>query len=901
MLYQQVKDSTILAWSTADFPEEQKIPIMNSPQKQIAPPNLSQFQTSPFDPIVVAEKWFERRQNFNNQQNNQQSAVQPQPIVQQQAQPTPNAPRPQIAPPTPAKTQPKQQPRPQEQQPRPQEQQPRSQEQAPTPKLTANAQKASEIIFQQIKKRADEWKDLLPEERQQIIERIAQSRWLQWEEKLMYSMIDDRMKQSWYGNIDTMSALAESNMRSMEKYKTMDSDQMVQLIENWMIKAWQEIELQGMQNYQEALAKIKSKKASKNANYIIAWAWAKKENSVPVIKTRDTLDTLWLGKDLPESTIEQVRSLKSDEVLTWLSWEIWWLDDEIFWIQNKLKNLKKSITSEFPTSIGKSALDAITYDRSIAMNDELETKIWLRQAKIMDYERVKSEKQEQMKMQLQQQQQTMNFLNSNNGMALFATSQAELQNMEDSGSIPKWYAWLYGNMMEQMTTNTLSAYWMVSKEDQESIQSMIQSWKTPQEAITVLQSNGRFSPQTANAFWFMSIWGGQVAVTDKLTWEVKIISQQQAQQQAVWSGINMQVQKSWSDFIREKAWMIWQTGWQCGAFLNEYLKSVWMVDITVGNTLEEKKNKINRGKEEWPIDWSIVVMDTAEDNPFWHTWLVYRWVDWKRMILDSNWASDEKIQSRPFDPLDPRVKWYQDPNAKMNMTKPRDFERVDVVVFNKLTPSARASKQNDPMYRLFEATKWKVFSDKDAKIEDIMYLSAWWWPMWDSSRQSLAKVKQAYAQVLDVSKKIGEMTTWPVRWRIRNVNARDTDAQVLGAQLIAAIPNVARWVYWEVWVLTDADVELYKKTLPSLKSTEEVNQALTAMTIRAMANSYKSRLQTEAWAWIDVSLFAGDYSFLMQEADALLKSTWQPSWQPTWQKETPSTKLKSIVDQINSM
>jgi len=895
MLYQQIKDPQILAWSIAPLPKDQIMPEINPPQPQIMPPNLSQFQTSPFDPIVVAEKWLQRLQNVNNPQQSTQNAVQPQLPVKPQVQQTPSGTMTQKQPQTPLKTQLKPQQATQNQQSQPQEQ-------APTPTLSQNAQKASEIIFQQIKKRADEWKDLLPEERQQIIERIAQSRWLQWEEQLMYSSIDDRMQQSWYGNIDTMSWLAESNMRSLEKYKTMDSDQMVQLIENWMLKAWQEIEIQGMQNYQEALAKIKAKKASKNANNIINADWAKKENSVPVLKTRDTLDALWLGKNLPESTMEQVRSLKSDEVLTWLSWEIWWLDEEIFLLQWELKNLEKSITAEFPTSIEKSALRAIMYDRKLPMNDELETKLWLRQAKVMDYERVKSEKQEQMKMKLQQQQQTMNFLNADNGMALFATSQAELQAMEDNGSIPKWYAWLYGNMMEQMTTNTLSAYWMVSKEDQEYIQSMIQSWKTPQEAIAVLQSNGRFSPQSANAFGFMSLWNWKVAVTNKITWGIEIVSEKQAQDNSNWLGISIPVQKAGLDFIRQKTWMVWEYWGQCWVFLNEYLKSVWMIDITVGNTIEQKKAKINRTTEEWPIDWAIVVMAASGDSvEFWHTGLVYRWPNWQWRILDSNYWSDKKIQDRAFDPNDKTIRWYQDPNITMNMTTPSSFERADVVVFNKLTPSDRNKKQNDPTYRLFEATKWKVFSDKNAKIEDIMYLSAWWWAMWDAARQSLAKVKQAYIQVSDVWRKVQELTTWPIRWRIRNANEWDTDAQVLSAQIIASIPNVARWVYWEVWVLTDADVELYKKTLPSLKSTEAINKALTSMTIRAMANSYKSRLQTEAWAWIDVSLFDGDYWFLIQESDKIIQSLWGETTQSPTEPAKGTAKLQNIINQLNGL
>lgn len=69
------------------------------------------------------------------------------------------------------------------------------------------------------------------------------------------------------------------------------------------------------------------------------------------------------------------------------------------------------------------------------------------------------------------------------------------------------------------------------------------------------------------------------------------------------------------------------------------------------------------------------------------------------------------------------------------------------------------------------------------------------------------------------------------------------------------VPNIARGVYGEVGVLTDQDVELYKKTLPNIRSTEDTNKLVLAMTLSAMINGFKTQLQIDGSAGRDVSGF----------------------------------------------
>jgi len=101
------------------------------------------------------------------------------------------------------------------------------------------------------------------------------------------------------------------------------------------------------------------------------------------------------------------------------------------------------------------------------------------------------------------------------------------------------------------------------------------------------------------------------------------------------------------------------------------------------------------------------------------------------------------------------------------------------------------------------------------------------------------------------------------------MNPYDTPAQTLKAQLNSLIPNLARGVYGEVGVLTDADIVNYAKTIPNLTSTQDVNKAVLAMTLDTIANGYKKQLRTLVASGRDVSGFVSLYEEIQGQADSL--------------------------------
>ena len=165
------------------------------------------------------------------------------------------------------------------------------------------------------------------------------------------------------------------------------------------------------------------------------------------------------------------------------------------------------------------------------------------------------------------------------------------------------------------------------------------------------------------------------------------------------------------------------------------------------------------------------------------------------------------------------------------------------------------------------AAKKAVMSDPNADINDILMYSQGGKNPTDTISTPLIKYQQALDQIDSLSEDISDMDTWPLVGIISSNNPYNVKAQQIKAKLTALVPNLARWVYGEVGVLTDADIANYIKTIPNLKSTKDVNRALLAMTLDSLSTGYKKRLATVAGLGYDVSWLAGAYESIKTQAD----------------------------------
>lgn len=140
-----------------------------------------------------------------------------------------------------------------------------------------------------------------------------------------------------------------------------------------------------------------------------------------------------------------------------------------------------------------------------------------------------------------------------------------------------------------------------------------------------------------------------------------------------------------------------------------------------------------------------------------------------------------------------------------------------------------------------------------------------------TERTALSKGFNVINQIGTLQSLIGKEQTGPILGTIRGNNPYDEKAQAISAQLTSIVPNLARGVYGEVGVLTDADIANYSKTLPNLKSTEAVRNAILGLTLRSVLNSIDNQLEVSAASGLDVSGFESKYTDLQNRVKAIEK------------------------------
>ena len=104
---------------------------------------------------------------------------------------------------------------------------------------------------------------------------------------------------------------------------------------------------------------------------------------------------------------------------------------------------------------------------------------------------------------------------------------------------------------------------------------------------------------------------------------------------------------SWLDnFLAD--YEIWWKGWQCWAFINNWLKKIWAITENIyDNSLESKLNSKNEeANSDAQTGW-VAIYDPSKLSgnwaKYWHVgWVVKDNWDWTVAILDSNWTKNEK-------------------------------------------------------------------------------------------------------------------------------------------------------------------------------------------------------------------------------------------------------------------
>jgi len=320
---------------------------------------------------------------------------------------------------------------------------------------------------------------------------------------------------------------------------------------------------------------------------------------------------------------------------------------------------------------------------------------------------------------------------------------------------------------------------------------------------------------------------------------------------------------------------------QCWAAANKYVSWLWVStkDFWVWDSYASKSRYID-STIETPEPWMLAIwnpwsVDSKWWTDYWHIAIVSWPVqpDWTVEITDWNMNWDEKKNTRmvSVDMIKSSDWGFYNPEIPA-----ATFDIADISVFNSLTASEKAKRQDNAQFREIVKQKNAVYADENADPFDVMKFSKWGKDMSTTDNKEIRKFSAVLNSLWEIQETIDEWVgwffgewTWPFEWLLRSKDPYDVTAQKLKAQITSLIPNLARWVYWEVWVLTEADVDLYRKTVPNLTQTEDVNRAMLWMTLRLVKRGLETSLTDLARAWTDTSWFEWKLKSINRELEVI--------------------------------
>ena len=161
--------------------------------------------------------------------------------------------------------------------------------------------------------------------------------------------------------------------------------------------------------------------------------------------------------------------------------------------------------------------------------------------------------------------------------------------------------------------------------------------------------------------------------------------------------------------------------------------------------------------------------------------------------------------------------------------------------------------------------------------------------------KAITQIKTVDAQLDWIVKSLDEVTTDPIVDILKSKYPYDSKRQALQSQVNAILPSLARWVFSEVGVLTDADIVRYEKLVPNANKTWGTNKLIGDMLKKVLYRNYTTTLTTLAQA-SNVRGFATDYDSYMTKLYKMDSTVTYSPWQLLASDKWPITvDLSKVV------
>ena len=349
-------------------------------------------------------------------------------------------------------------------------------------------------------------------------------------------------------------------------------------------------------------------------------------------------------------------------------------------------------------------------------------------------------------------------------------------------------------------------------------------------------------------------------------------------------------------------WKTW--GW-CGAYVNKYLKSIWVWSNYYDDELSTKVNSVN---SQVPKVWSIAVYD------YWHITketgknhghvgiVVAVHEDGTYDVMDSNYGSDKKIQLRQnLNPQSSNCKWFFDPSQPPAWSSSSGWNTLNQ------SKDAFTAAWNNIALNLWSVSATNTFNeqlqnylDKGDYTRAFEYITTQAKNKADSdTKQAINSAESAISALVSIQHGLDAFyeawwDTWIFAWtteQVANKIWKTTDPQLkqLATQINVAIQKYRQAISWAAF--SEQEAAEYASIFPSTKNDKELNTALIDWTLQTMLQNL-----TSSYAQI---LWTSTYTDLLQ---AYQDSTWN-IYDYYWNKDTLSKYLENngYLNRTNSI
>lgn len=305
---------------------------------------------------------------------------------------------------------------------------------------------------------------------------------------------------------------------------------------------------------------------------------------------------------------------------------------------------------------------------------------------------------------------------------------------------------------------------------------------------------------------------------------------------------------------------------QCGEFVNDVL------GIGVGDLLSDKTKFIDESVVVPQPGMAFVMGAQGDAAKYGHIGIVESVnPDGSFNTVESNANGDEKItrEHRSVNEvigfIKPKKSEYIGGEASTQFGAPGEYTPSQTIDFQTYLserdyPSGIESKSEKEAFKMAFNEYVSYLQSPDTPITDVLSSTIGGKNLLANELDKLTKFNITSDQLEVLEDNIMDANTGPILGILKSANPYDDKAKLIKAQLIQIVPGLARGVFGEVGVLTDADIERYTQTLPNLQSTAAQKELLLQMTKDMIARSAESTLRGFAAGGRDVS----GYEYLIE-------------------------------------